>query len=98
MTQLSYNLFKFNFVISKDMVSFLDKKVSIDKVPNIQTTVFHKETDHQSYLHNNNEHPLCLKKSITFSKTLRLKRICSTTTELEDESVKLWNKYMELTT
>ena len=66
---------KFDFVISKETVSFLDTKVFMDKDRNIQTTVYHKETDRQSYLHSKSEHPHCLKKSILFSQVLRLKRI-----------------------
>ena len=66
---------KFDFVISKETISFLDTKVFMDKDRNIQTTVYHKETDRQSYLHSKSEHPHCLKKSILFSQVLRLKRI-----------------------
>ena len=34
---------KFDFVISKETVSFLDTKVFIQKDRNIQTTVYHNE-------------------------------------------------------
>ena len=56
---------------------------------NILTTVYLKETDHQSYLHNKSEHPLCLKKSIQFRPELRLKWMCSTITAFKDEFAKL---------
>lgn len=54
---------------------------------NILTTVYLKETDHQSYLHNKSEHPLFLK--IQFRPELRLKWMCSTITAFKDESARL---------
>ena len=70
-------------------------KVYINIYQNIQTNVYHKETNQQNYLHRKSEHPLCLKKSISFSQELKLKRICSTISAFEDESTKLIQKFME---
>ena len=49
---------KSDLVISRETVSFLDAKVYIEKDRNIQTTVYYKGTDRQSYLHSKSEHPL----------------------------------------
>ena len=53
---------KFDFVISKETVSFLDTKVYIHKDPKIQSTFYPKETVCQSFLHSKSENSLCLKK------------------------------------
>ena len=44
-------IIKFDFVILKEMLSFYDAKVYIDKDWNVQTTAYSKETDRQSCLH-----------------------------------------------
>ena len=69
--------------------------ITIDRDENIQATVYHKETDHQSYLNSKSEDPLCLKRNIPFSQALRLIWICSAITAFEDESVKLIQKFVE---
>ena len=67
----------------------------MDKDPNIPTTVYHKEGDHKNYLHIKSEHPLCLKKNISFSKALRIKQICFIKTEFEDECAELIQKLVD---
>ena len=49
----------------------------------LQTTLYKKPTDRQSYLHANLEHPRSLKESIPYSQALRVKRICSTNSKFE---------------
>ena len=49
-----------------------------DKDTNLQTTLYRKTTDQQSYLHAKSEHPSVSKNSIAYSQTLRVKTICST--------------------
>ena len=73
----------------------MDTKVYIDKDQNDQMTVYHKETDHQGYLHSTSEHPLCIKKGIPLSQALTLKPMCSTITVFGDESSKLTQKSVE---
>ena len=43
----------------------------------LQTTLYWKPTDQQSYLQTKSEHPSGLKRSIAYIQTLRLKTICS---------------------
>ena len=87
---------KFDFLISGETVPFLDTKVYIDKELNIEITVYLKETDLQSSLHRMSEHPLYLKKSISFSQASKLKRIFSIIIEFEDESAKIIQKVVEI--
>ena len=54
-----------------------------DKENNLQTTLYRKPTNHQSYLHAKSEHPSTLKNSIAYSQTLILKTICSTDDEYQ---------------
>ena len=50
---------------------------------NIQTTLYRKPTDQKAFLHAKSEHPRSLKSSIQYSQPLRLKKICSTSTEFD---------------
>ena len=68
---------------SYNSVNFLDTKVIKDVQGNISTVIFQKLTDTDPYLHWTSAHPPHLKKSIPYSQGLRLRRICSSTTILE---------------
>ena len=74
---------KFNFKYSKTKIEFLDVLVYKDSNNKLQTTLYKKPTDRQSYLHANSEHPRSLKESIPYSQVLRVKRICFTNSEFE---------------
>ena len=74
---------KFDFQISPRKIAFLDTMLYKDENSNIQTTLYHNPTDQQAFLHAKSEHPRCLKSSIPYSQSLRLKAICSTTTEFD---------------
>ena len=71
---------KFEYKISSQKILFLDTRVYKDK-DNLQTTLYHKSTDQQSFLHARSEHPSALIISITYSQTLRFKTICFTENE-----------------
>ena len=67
---------QFEYQISSSCLSFLDIKLQITD-NHITTSIFYKETDSHSYLHNDSSHnPKCIT-SIPFSELLRLRRLCS---------------------
>ena len=80
---------KFDFKYSKTTIKFLDFLVYKDVNNKVQTNLYKKPTDRQSYLHANSEHPRSLKESITYSQALRAKRICSSNSELEANIIQL---------
>ena len=75
---------KFEHNISNNNISFLDTLIYKDKNNTLQTTLYQKPTDQQSYLHAHLGHPTGLKRSIPYSQALRIKTICSTLTEYKN--------------
>ena len=69
---------KFEADISKSHINFLDVRVSIDELHNIQTDLYTKPTDSHNYLSYHSAHPRHCRDGIPYSQFLRLKRICST--------------------
>ena len=74
---------EFNQKFSKLKIEFLGVLVYKDEQQRLQTTLFRKKTDRQSYLRAKTDHSASLKKSIPYSQILRGKRICSTNSEFE---------------
>ena len=74
---------KFDFQISLRKIAFLDTMLYKDENNNIQTNLYRKLTDQQAFLHAKSEHPRSLKSSIPYSQALRLKTICSKSTEFD---------------
>ena len=74
---------KFEYEVSMQKILFLDTTVYKDKDNNLQTTLYGKPTDQQSYLHAKSKHPRALKNSIAYRQTLRLKPICSVENEYQ---------------
>ena len=68
---------KFDFKYSKTKIEFLNVLVYKDINNKLQTTLYKKPTDRQSYLHTNSEHTRSSKENIRYSQALRVKRICS---------------------
>ena len=67
---------QFEYQISSSCLSFLDIKLQITD-NHITISIFYKEIDSHSYLHNGSSHnPKCIT-SIPFSELLRLRRLCS---------------------
>ena len=67
---------KFTYESSKESITFLDLKVSV-KNSKIITDLFVKSTDRHQYLHYLSAHPNHTKRSVVFSQTLRIGRLCS---------------------
>ena len=66
-------------------IPFLDLKVGL-KDGKITTDLHVKPTDHHQYLHFSSANPNHTKRSLVFSQTLRMSRLCSNESDLE------WNK------
>ena len=73
---------KFTFEKSKMKVNFLDVVIKI-KNGRLSTDFYSKPVDSHQYLHYNSCHPENIKKSIIYSQTLRLRRICSERKDLK---------------
>ena len=77
----THKTIKFDYKTSTKQIEFLDTMVYRDEQHKIQTTIFHRPTNQQTYLHAQSNRPKSLKDSIPYSQTLRIKTICSTTSE-----------------
>ena len=86
---------KFDFQISPRKIAFLDAMLYKDKNNNIQTTLYRKPTDQQAFLHAKSEHPRSLKNSIPYGQALRLKTICSTSTEFDKNCAIIKQKFLD---
>ena len=73
---------KFDFKYSKTKMKFLDVLVFKDN-NKLQTTLYKKPTDRESYLHANSEHPRSLKENIPYSQEICVKRIYSANSKFE---------------
>ena len=67
---------KFTYEKSKEKINFLDVIIKI-KEDRIITDLYCKPTDGHEYLHYDSCHADHIKRSIIFSQTLQLKKICS---------------------
>ena len=86
---------KFDHNISNKEVSFLDTIVYIDKNNKLQTKLYKKPTDRQNNLHRVSEHPENLKKNISFSQVLRVRRICSEKADIDQACEELKERFIE---
>ena len=73
---------KFDHVLSKKEINFLDVKISISGKKLI-TSVYTKPTDRKSHLHAKSYHPKSTKEAIAFGQATRLKRICTEKTDFQ---------------
>lgn len=74
---------KFQYEYSFSTVNFLDVKISMDSLNQLETDVYQKPTDTHTYMHWLSAHPSHLKRSIPFSQALRLRRIVSNNDNLK---------------
>ena len=72
-----HSSFQFTCNYSKECVQFLDVSVYVDNSGNITTDLYVKPTDTQQYLMATSCHPNHTKRSIPYSQSLRILRICS---------------------
>ena len=86
---------KFNFQVSRRAIAFLDAMLYKDENSNIQTTLYPKATNQQAFLHAKSEYSRYLKSSIAYSEALRLKTICSTSTEFDKNCAAIKQKFLD---
>ena len=65
---------------SDNELEFLDVLVKYNQ-NNLHTTIYHKPTDKNIYVHRTSEHPRTVKKAIPYGLGIRARRICSTDAE-----------------
>ena len=87
---------KFTYESNKESIAFLDTKVSLRNGMDF-TDVNVKPTDRHQYLHYLSAHPFHTKKSIVFSQTLQISRLCSSEKDFENhkEEMKSWFRKRE---
>ena len=73
---------RFTYEKSREKISFLDVVIKI-KEGKITTNLFCKPTDGHQYLHYDSCHAEHIKRSIVFSQTLLMKKICSEKKDLD---------------
>ena len=66
-----------------------------DENNNIQTALYCKPTDQQAFLDAKSEHQRSLKNNIPYSQALRLKTICSTSTEFDKNCAIIKQKFLD---
>ena len=86
---------KFDFQISPRKIAFLDAMLYKDENNNIQTTLYCKPIDQQAFLLTKSEHPRSLNSSILYSQALRLKAICSASTEFDKDCAIIKEKFLD---
>ena len=80
--------FDFKYSNTKKRI-FRCSSVQEDINNKLQTSLYKKPTDYQSYLHANSDHPRSLKERIAYSQTLRVKRIYPEITNLKPILIQL---------
>jgi hypothetical protein len=86
---------KFDAKFSRTSIEFLDTRIYKAANGILQTTLYTKPTDRQSYLHSKSYHPNSCKRSIAYSQALRIRRICSEPSEFEKNVMKLKSKLVQ---
>lgn len=86
-----------NLTMNQSMqeIHFLDTTIKIQD-GRIDTTLYRKPTDRQTYLHASSYHPKHTKQSIVYSQALRYSRICSNSTDRDSHLRDLQQTFLEL--
>ena len=86
---------KFYFEFSPRKTAFLATMLHRKENNNSQTTFYCRPTNDQTFLYITSVNPSSLKKSILYSQVLRLKTICSTTTEYNKNCAIIKQKFLD---
>ena len=90
-----HSTIKFDAKYSTNSIEFLDARIYKSINGKLQTTLYTKPTDRQSYLHNKSYHPSSCKRSIAYSQALRIRRICSEDAEFKKHTDQLTEKLVQ---
>ena len=86
---------KFTMEVSKNHVNFLDTTVRINhSTHTLETDLFCKPTDSHNYLLYNSAHPRKCKDSIPYSQFLRIRRICTNTSDYDRHIITLSQHFL----
>ena len=85
---------KFTLEHSQQSISFLDVMVT-KKSEQLDTKVYRKETDRNSFLDFSSYHTPGLKKGLPYSQLVRIKRICSSEMAFEEQAADLCSRFRE---
>ena len=77
---------KFSSEHSSEGVPFLDTWVYLDNDGNLNTKVYTKPTDSHNYLHYTSAHPRKCIEAIPYGQFIRIKRICTKTSDFEEHA------------
>ena len=85
---------QFTYESSKKSIAFLDLDVALNN-GRLESTVHVKPTDRHQYLHYSSSHPEHTKRSIVFSQTLRVSRICSREKDFQDHCLQMRSWFLK---
>ena len=86
---------KLSIEYSKTKVNFLDLSISKGEEGQLHTTVYRKPTDRNTVLKADSFHPNWLKNNIPFGQFQRLRRICDTDKEFEEQATVMSNRFAQ---
>ena len=89
-----HNTIKFDVSYSKSHVNFLDTTITISRDHTIKTSLYQKPTDRHNFLHHKSYHPSSTKKSLPYSQSLRIKRICTSEEDYRSATKALKEQFM----
>lgn len=78
---------------SQNSINFLDLTISKGERDKLHTTVYQKTTDKNTVLKADSFHPKWLKDNIPFGQFQRLRRICDTDSEFENQAKMMSNRF-----
>ncbi|KAL2095452.1 hypothetical protein ACEWY4_010171 [Coilia grayii] len=84
---------KFSLEFNIDTIPFLDVQVNRSG-SKLETSVYRKATDRNSLLMHSSYHPPSMKKSLPYSQFLRVRRICSTDNEFENQAKVVYDRFI----
>ena len=83
---------KFTHESNKEIIAFFDIKVSL-RTSKVFTDLYVKPTDRHQYLHYLSAHPYHTKRSVVFSQTLRISRLCSSEKDFQNHKEQMKSRF-----